>query len=110
MKMTRIIAIVALFSLLAACVYRQDIPQGNSLNEEDIERVEVGMNRSQVRYLLGTPMLETPLHDDRWLYHYYLDSQRPEATSNRYLTIFFNEQGRVSEISTEGPGNQDADA
>lgn len=108
MKMTRIITIVALLSVLAACVYRQDIPQGNSLNQEDIEMVEVGMSRSQVRYLLGTPMLETPLHEDRWLYHYYLDSQRPEAESSRYLTILFDEQDRVSEISTEGPDNQDA--
>jgi outer membrane protein assembly factor BamE len=108
MKMTRIITIVALLTVLAACVYRQDIPQGNSLNEEDIEAVEVGMNRSQVRYLLGTPMLETPLHEDRWLYHYYLDSQRPESESNRYLTIQFNEQGQVSEISTDGPGDEQA--
>lgn len=108
MKLTRIIAIVALFSVLAACVYRQDIPQGNSLNEEEIEAVEVGMTRSQVHYLLGTPMLETPLHEDRWLYHHYRDSQRPEASSSRYLRIYFNDQGRVREISTEDPDNPDA--
>lgn len=108
MKIARIITIVALLSILAACVYRQDIPQGNSLNEEDIEAVEEGMTRSQVRYLLGTPMLETPLHEDQWLYHYYRDSQRSEATSSRYLRVHFNDQGRVREINTEEPDNRDA--
>src|SRR5262245_52290145 len=42
---------------LAACVYRMDIQQGNLLDVEQVEQVEVGMTRSQVRFLLGTPMV-----------------------------------------------------
>ncbi|MCZ0955245.1 MAG: outer membrane protein assembly factor BamE, partial [Rhodospirillaceae bacterium] len=59
--------------LLAAggCVYRIDIQQGNLLEEDAIEQVELGMTRSQVQFLLGTPMIADSFHQDRWDYTYY---------------------------------------
>ncbi|MCP1727003.1 outer membrane protein assembly factor BamE [Natronospira proteinivora] len=98
MHMIRTLLSLTLVLFLAACVYRQDIPQGNYLDDEDIEAVEVGMTQSQVRFLLGTPMLKTPFHGDRWLYHYYLDSRREHRSHRRDLTVFFDENGVVREI------------
>lgn len=108
MRLIRIIPLLALLLVMAACVYRQDIPQGNQLTEEDIESVEVGMSRSQVRFLLGSPQLETPLHPDRWLYHFYVDSQRDERSGENHLAIYFDDQGQVREIRTEGPDENGA--
>ena len=60
--------ILVLGVLLGAtgCVYRPTIQQGNLLKTEDVDQVTVGMTRSQVRYLLGTPMLADPF-DPGWV-------------------------------------------
>ena len=60
-------------SLLASgCVYQAALSQGNLLDQEDIDQVEVGMTRGQIRFLLGTPMIDDPFHEDRWDYIYFL--------------------------------------
>ena len=98
--MTRyfIIAII-LLSLAASsgCVYRQTIAQGNLVEQEDLDQVEVGMTRNQVRFLLGTPMIDDPFHKDRWDYIYYLKIARNDATFKRWISIYF-EDGQVIEI------------
>ena len=43
---------------------------GNLLKIENIDRVEVGMTKSQVRYLLGGPVIGNPYQTDRWDYIY----------------------------------------
>lgn len=83
--------------LLEACVYRAAISQGNLLKDEDLDQVEIGMTRSQVRFLLGTPMIDDPFHRDRWDYVYYLKLGRQPATFKRWVTIEF-EDGVVTEI------------
>jgi outer membrane protein assembly factor BamE len=101
--MTRylIIAIV-LVSLVATsgCVYRQNIAQGNLIEQEDLDQAELGMTRNQIRFLLGTPMIDDPFHRDRWDYIYYLKIGRKDATFKRWVSIFF-EEGLVSEIRKE---------
>ena len=83
--------------LLDGCVYRAAISQGNLLKDEDLEQVEVGMTQSQVRFLLGTPMIDDPFHRNRWDYVYYLKIGRQPATFKRWVTIEF-EDGIVTEI------------
>jgi outer membrane protein assembly factor BamE len=98
--MTRYLIIaIALISLAAAsgCVYRQNIAQGNILKQEDLDQVEMGMTRNQIRFLLGTPMIDDPFHKDRWDYAYYLKVGRKDATFKRWVSIIFTE-GLVSEI------------
>jgi outer membrane protein assembly factor BamE len=64
-------ALLALCLGLAACVYRMPIQQGNYLDGHAVSQLKVGMTRSQVRYLLGTPMVEDVFNKDRWDYIYY---------------------------------------
>ena len=98
--MTRyfIIAII-LISLSAStgCVYRQNISQGNLIEQEDLDQVEVGMTRNQIRFLLGTPMIDDPFHKDRWDYVFFLKVGREGATFKRWISIYF-ENDLVSEI------------
>jgi outer membrane protein assembly factor BamE len=98
--MTRFLIIAIVLAGLAAssgCVYRQTISQGNLIEQEDLDQVEVGMTRIQVRFLLGTPMIDDPFHADRWDYVYFLRIGRRDATFQRWVTVIF-EDDVVSEI------------
>jgi outer membrane protein assembly factor BamE len=85
---------------LAGCVYRIDIQQGNLLKDEDIGQVEVGMTRSQVQFLLGTPMVADSFHRDRWDYAYYLQRGRDREATRRWLVVYF-ENDRVARIARD---------
>ena len=85
---------------LAACVYRVDVQQGNLLKDKDILQVEVGMTRSQVQFLLGTPMVADSFHRDRWDYAYTLRKGRSPNIERRWVVVYF-ENDRVSKIDRE---------
>jgi outer membrane protein assembly factor BamE len=96
----RSLFIAVALTLLAAssgCVYRPNISQGNIVEEEDLDQVKVGMTRNQVRFLLGTPMIDDPFHANRWDYVYYVKIGRNDATGKRWVTILFDDD-TVSEI------------
>jgi outer membrane protein assembly factor BamE len=82
---------------LSACVYRIDIQQGNLLRDSDIDRVQVGMTRSQVQFLLGTPMVADSFHRDRWDYAYYFRHGHSRETQHRWVIVYF-ENERVAKI------------
>lgn len=101
MRKTLFIALILPFVLLSGgCVYQAALSQGNLLDQEDIDQVEVGMTRSQVRFLLGTPMIDDPFHENRWDYVYFLRIGKEKATFKRWISIFF-EGENVVEILRE---------
>jgi outer membrane protein assembly factor BamE len=81
----------------SGCVYRLNISQGNLIEQEDLDQVEVGMTRNQVRFLLGTPMIDDPFRKDRWDYVYFLKIGREDATFKRWVSVVFDDNV-VSEI------------
>ncbi|MEO8467379.1 MAG: outer membrane protein assembly factor BamE [Gammaproteobacteria bacterium] len=85
---------------LTACVYRVDVQQGNLLKDKDVLQVEVGMTRSQVQFLLGTPMVADSFHRDRWDYAYYLRKGRSPDIQRRWIVVYFDSD-RVSKIERE---------
>jgi outer membrane protein assembly factor BamE len=85
---------------LSACVYRIDVQQGNLLDDEDIGQVQVGMTRSQVQFLLGTPMISDSFHRDRWDYAYYLRRGRSAEAEQRWVVVYFNND-RVARIDRD---------
>ena len=85
-----LILLIAFGLMSGGCVYQAALSQGNLLDQEDIDQVEVGMTRGQVRFLLGTPMISDPFHADRWDYVYYLRIGRNKATSKRWISVFFD--------------------
>ncbi len=86
-----------ILSMAGGCVYQANLSQGNLLKQEDLDQVEVGMTRRQVRFLLGTPMIDDPFHEERWDYVYYLKIGRDDAIFKRWISIFFDGE-KVSEI------------
>ena len=98
--MTRFLIIAIILAGMVVsngCVYRQSIAQGNLIEQEDLDHVEVGMTRNQVRFLLGTPMIDDPFDKNRWDYVYFLKVGRKDATFKRWVTVIF-EDGTVAEI------------
>ena len=85
------------FALASGCVYRAAISQGNLVEQEDLDQVEIGMTMSQVRFLLGTPMIDDAFSKNRWDYVYYLRIKRKAAVSKRWVTIYFEDE-KVTEI------------
>jgi len=90
--MRKLLVLGLIFSTLAfgsGCVYRANISQGNLIKQEDLDQVDVGMTRNQVRFLLGTPLIDDPFHQARWDYVYFVRIGRNPATFKRWVTIVF---------------------
>lgn len=108
MKIKSLIALAFLAFGLTACstvkkvVYRIDVPQGNYLEQDKIDQLEVGMNTEQVQYLLGTPMLNDMFANNRWSYVFIKREGHNEPIQHT-LQVYFNAQGLVSEIKLDKP-------
>ena len=77
--------------------YRMNIQQGNYLEAEAVDQVEIGMTQSQVRFLIGTPMIADPFNADRWDYVFFFKVGRTRSEVTSRLTVWF-EEGRVVRI------------
>ncbi len=69
--------------------YRVEVVQGNFVSREQVEALRPGMTRQQVREVLGTSLLASVFHADRWDYVFTLKRQGVEPQA-RHLTVFFN--------------------
>jgi len=103
--------------LLSGClsVYKLEIQQGNVVTQEMIDKLRPGMTPSQVRFVMGTPLITDPFHQDRWDYYYYLRrSNETTGESQRVTVVFKNDlliavQGDTR-IKTGDPANKESAA
>jgi outer membrane protein assembly factor BamE len=66
-----------------------DVQQGNVITQEMVDQLKPGMTRSQVRFVLGTPLVSDPFHPERWDYIYHFrKGGAPEADARRLTVIF----------------------
>lgn len=96
-----LVLIAAAGTLLTACVYKVNIYQGWITDPGDIDKVEIGMTREQVAYLLGTPTVRDPFHVERWDYVFTAGTLEGER---RIVVIEFSEEGVSSVEITPVPG------
>ena len=87
-------------SLDMLTVYKIDVQQGNALDQEDIDRVKEGMNKRQVEFLLGQPILSDPFHQNRWDYVFFFKPGYGDPHKAR-LTLWF-EGDQVVRMEQEG--------
>jgi len=70
--------VLLLFISLMGCsgryftVHKIDVQQGNAVDPEKVEQLQTGMNKEQVRFLMGTPLINDAFHPNRWDYVYHL--------------------------------------
>jgi outer membrane protein assembly factor BamE len=75
-------------SLTSLAVYKIDINQGNYLSQDMVDKLKVGMTQTQVRQVLGTPLVASPFRPDRWDYVYEYTRQGRVA-EHRNFTVWF---------------------
>ena len=86
----RLVLAAAAGALLAGCVYKVNIYQGWITDPGEIDKVEMGMTREQVAYVLGTPTVRDPFHAERWDYVFTAGTLEGER---RIVMIEFSEEG-----------------
>ncbi|MBG6076664.1 outer membrane protein assembly factor BamE [Polaromonas sp. CG_9.11] len=72
--------------------YKVDVIQGNFVSREQVEQLQAGMTRDQVKAVLGTPLLTSLFHADRWDYVFTLKRQGVEPQSFKYTVFFKGDQ------------------
>jgi outer membrane protein assembly factor BamE len=93
---------LAVLALATGCVYRPDIQQGNYLESKTVDQLQVGMTRTQVRYLLGTPMVPAVFDKDRWDYLFYFRHGRHPYTQRQVIVHFKDD--KVASFDTVNMG------
>ena len=94
------VVLISVTALLCACVYRMPILQGNYLDPEVISQVKPGMTHSQVRYLLGTPMVPDAFDNSRWDYDYFFKTRRLETPQRGHVVVRF-EKNLVASVQSD---------
>ena len=94
-------------------IYKQNVQQGNAIEQEDLDELYIGMNQRQVLFVLGTPSVRDPFNPDRWDYVQTF-SRRGGEPVMRTVSLRF-EDGMLSQIigrddpfaATAGGGDAD---
>ena len=99
------VAVILAGLIMGGCVrsYRVEIQQGNVISAEQIEKLNPGTSRNEVRFILGTPLIEDPFHANRWDYFYSLDPAKGDQVTQYRLSIWF-ENDLVTRTEVEGAG------
>ena len=91
----RILLIALAMTLISACsavgfpgVYRIDVEQGNIVTQGIADQLQPGMSRRQVRFILGTPLVEDTFNRDRWDY-VYTKRNGLDVLADERLTVMF---------------------
>jgi outer membrane protein assembly factor BamE len=70
--------------------YVPDVVQGNFISSEQYAKLQVGMTREQVRQILGTPLLASYFHANRWDYVFEFKRSGQPIGKDRHVTVFFD--------------------
>jgi outer membrane protein assembly factor BamE len=95
----RIITIVLAlsFSACSSWVFRLDIPQGNYLEQKDIDKLQIAMSKEQVKFILGSPVVLDAFDNDTWNYVYRLKSGRSsDLDTKKHFKVTFENNLIVS--------------
>jgi outer membrane protein assembly factor BamE len=84
-------------------VYRIDVRQGNQVDPEMVAKLKPGMTRSQVRFVMGTPLVTDVFHPDRWDY-VYEERRAGKLVAQRRVTLLF-EGDRLARIDNAHIGD-----
>jgi outer membrane protein assembly factor BamE len=89
------LVIICLSACLGACgfvgfpgVYKINVEQGNIIDQEMADQLKPGMSRRQVRFIMGTPLIEDTFNQDRWDYPYVKRNGRNVLSEARVTVIF----------------------
>lgn len=98
-NMHRLLLVFSFTTLLAACnsyvdparwipSHKLTVYQGNVITQDMVKKLQPGMTKSQVRLIMGTPLLEDPFHPERWDYNYTV-TRNSKLMEQKNVTVFF---------------------
>ena len=100
--MLKKLLLLCLIFNLSACIYKMDIHQGNVVDADRMDKLELGMSRRQVVDLLGSPQVLDPFHSQRWDYFSLDKTKNQRETTRSVLTLLFDGDN-LSEIRLPAP-------
>ncbi|QDE32072.1 MULTISPECIES: outer membrane protein assembly factor BamE [Shewanella] len=91
-----LVSAVALTLSLSGCsvfdwlIYKPDVPQGNYMETQQVDKLRIDMTKEQAEYILGRPVLRDSFSDDTWYYVYHFKSGRDASITHKELIIHFD--------------------
>jgi len=70
--------------------YRVEVVQGNFVSREQVQALRVSMTRNQVKDILGTPLIASVFHADRWDYAFTIERKGTQP-QQRQLSVYFKD-------------------
>jgi len=90
--LTCVVAVLGLAACSSKVIYKPDVVQGNFVSREQVQALRAGMPRQAVRDVLGTPLVTSLFHADRWDYAFTIRRQGAEPQQRRF-SVFFKGDG-----------------
>lgn len=115
MRLFRVAGTMLALFVIAGCIspYKVEVRQGNVVTQEMLEKLKPGLTKSQVRFVLGTPLITDPFHPERWDYVYLYKKHARAPAETRHLTVIFNGdtlariEGDLAPTATAGDESRD---
>ena len=93
------LSILIISLLLSNCsiprIFQVVISQGNLVDQEMLSKLEIGMTESQVKFVMGTPLISDTFYPDRWDYFTSV-TQGDNTYTNQKITLYFEDNKLVS--------------
>jgi outer membrane protein assembly factor BamE len=91
--------LIILFALLTACgsvvptikPFKMDIQQGNVVTSKMLLQLKPGMTKSQVKFIMGSPLIVDSFHKNRWDYFYQM-RQAGKVVEQRRVILDFDKE------------------
>ena len=95
----RLILVLLSVLVVSACeswlpdAHRPDYTLGNVIKPDALEKIQLGMNKSEIKSILGSPMLTDPFHANRWdyIYRYLPRGRSTEVLIESRVTLYFED-------------------
>ncbi|GAB3682372.1 outer membrane protein assembly factor BamE [Salinisphaera aquimarina] len=92
----RTLVVLATLLLLSACslpvFFRVPVVQGNVVTAKEVKKLEIGMTKRQVKYVMGTPLIDSSFEKDRWDYVFYYRDPRAHVRQSELNLFFVNDK------------------
>lgn len=105
--MFRIIITATLLTLLSACtmqVYKLNVQQGNIVTQDMLDKLKPGMNKRQVSFIMGTPVLKDTFSTRKWDYIYRTE-RREDEVSEYKIRINFDQAQKYTHYEGKLPSS-----
>ena len=95
----KVITLLLSVLLLSSCsiprIFQVVISQGNLVDQEMLDKLEIGMSESQVKFVMGTPLISDTFYPNRWDYFTSV-TQGENSYTNQKITLYFKDNKLVS--------------